>query len=160
MTADLATMTGIDAPTGLLIGGRWGTGRGGTLPVTDPSTEDVIAQVANATGEDALDAVAAAHDALAGWSARPPRERGECLRRAFDLMIDRTEALARLMVVENGKALRDARGEITYAAEFFRWYSEEAVRVPGTLATAPSGTNKIVVQHRPVGICVLVTPWN
>ena len=160
MTADLATMTGIDAPTGLLIGGRWGTGRGGTLPVTDPSTEDVIAQVANATGEDALDAVAAAHDALAGWSARPPRERGECLRRAFELMIDRTEALARLMVVENGKALRDARGEITYAAEFFRWYSEEAVRNTGSLGRAPSGANRIMVLRQPVGVSVLVTPWN
>ena len=160
MTADLATVTGIDAPTGLLIGGRWGTGRGGTLPVTDPSTEDVIAQVANATGEDALDAVAAAHDALAGWSARPPRERGECLRRAFELMIDRTEALARLMVVENGKALRDARGEITYAAEFFRWYSEEAVRNTGSLGPAPSGANRIMVLRQPVGVSVLVTPWN
>ena len=160
MTADLATITGLDAPTGLLIGGRWGTGRGGTLPVTDPSTEDVIAQVANATGEDALDAVAAAHDALAGWSARPPRERGECLRRAFELMIDRTEALARLMVVENGKALRDARGEITYAAEFFRWYSEEAVRNSGSLGLAPSGANRIMVLRQPVGVSVLVTPWN
>ena len=160
MTADLATITGIDTPTGLLIGGRWGTGRGGTLPVIDPSTEDVIAQVANATPEDALDAVAAAHDALAGWAARPPRERGECLRRAFELMIDRTEALARLMVVENGKALRDARGEITYAAEFFRWYSEEAVRNEGSLSLAPSGANRIMVLRQPVGVSVLVTPWN
>jgi succinate-semialdehyde dehydrogenase / glutarate-semialdehyde dehydrogenase len=160
VNADLATLTGIDAPTGLLIGGRWGTGRGGTLPVTDPSTEDVIAQVASATGEDALDAVAAAHDALAGWSARPPRERGECLRRAFELMIDRTEALARLMVVENGKALRDARGEVTYAAEFFRWYSEEAVRNEGSLGLAPAGANRIMVLRQPVGVSVLVTPWN
>ena len=99
MTADLATLTGIDIPTGLLIGGRWGSGRGGMLPVTDPATEDVIAEVASATPEDALEAVAAAHDALPGWSARPPRERGECLRRAFELMISRAEALARLMVV-------------------------------------------------------------
>ncbi len=160
MTADLATLTGIDAPTGLLIGGRWGTGRGGTLPVTDPATEDVIAEVASATPEDALDAVAAAHDALPGWAARPPRERGECLRRAFELMIDRTEALARLMVVENGKALKDARGEITYAAEFFRWYSEEAVRNEGALSLAPSGANRIMVLRQPVGVSVLVTPWN
>jgi succinate-semialdehyde dehydrogenase / glutarate-semialdehyde dehydrogenase len=160
VTADLATLTGIDAPTGLLIGGRWGTGRGGTLPVTDPATEDVIAEVASATPEDALDAVAAAHDALPGWAARPPRERGECLRRAFELMIDRTEALARLMVVENGKALKDARGEITYAAEFFRWYSEEAVRNEGALSLAPSGANRIMVLRQPVGVSVLVTPWN
>jgi succinate-semialdehyde dehydrogenase/glutarate-semialdehyde dehydrogenase len=160
VTADLATLTGIDAPTGLLIGGRWGDGRGGTLPVIDPATEDVIAQVASATPEDALDAVTAAHDALPGWAARPPRERGECLRRAFELMIDRTEPLARLMVVENGKALRDARGEITYAAEFFRWYSEEAVRNEGALSLAPSGANRIMVLRQPVGVSVLVTPWN
>ena len=160
MTADLATLTGIDIPTGLLIGGRWGSGRGVMLPVTDPATEDVIAEVASATPEDALEAVAAAHDALPGWSARPPRERGECLRRAFELMIDRTEALARLMVIENGKALRDARGEITYAAEFFRWYSEEAVRNEGSLGLAPSGANRIMVVRQPVGVSVLVTPWN
>jgi succinate-semialdehyde dehydrogenase/glutarate-semialdehyde dehydrogenase len=160
VTADLATLTGIDAPTGLLSGGRWGDGRGGTLPVIDPATEDVIAQVASATPEDALDAVTAAHDALPGWAARPPRERGECLRRAFELMIDRTEPLARLMVVENGKALRDARGEITYAAEFFRWYSEEAVRNEGALSLAPSGANRIMVLRQPVGVSVLVTPWN
>ena len=160
MTADLATLTGMDTPTGLLIGGRWGDGRGGTLLVIDPATEDVIAQVASATPEDALDAVTAAHDALPGWAARPPRERGECLRRAFELMVDRTEALARLMVVENGKALKDARGEITYAAEFFRWYSEEAVRNEGALSLAPSGANRIMVLRQPVGVSVLVTPWN
>jgi succinate-semialdehyde dehydrogenase / glutarate-semialdehyde dehydrogenase len=160
VTADLATLTGIDTPTGLLIGGHWGAGRGGTLGVIDPATEDVIAQVASATPEDALDAVSAAHDALPGWAARPPRERGECLRRAYELMIDRAEALARLMVVENGKALRDARGEIIYAAEFFRWYAEEAVRNEGSLGLAPSGANRILVQHQPVGVSVLVTPWN
>ena len=160
MTADLATLTGIDTPTGLLIGGRWSTGRGGTLPVVDPATEDVIAQVASATNQDALDAVTAAHDALPGWAARPPRERGECLRRAFELMTDRAEALARLMVVENGKALKDARGEISYAAEFFRWYSEEAVRNEGSLGLAPSGANRIMVLRQPVGVSVLVTPWN
>ena len=106
MTADLATITGIDAPTGLLIGGRWGPGRGGTLPVLDPATEDVIAQVASATPEGAVDGVAAAHDALPGWAARPPRERGECLRRAFELMIDRTEALARRVCATNPISLQ------------------------------------------------------
>ncbi len=160
MTADLATLTGIDAPTGLLIGGQWGTGRGGMLPVTDPATEDVIAQVASATPDDALEAVTAAHNALPGWAARPPRERGECLRRAYELMTGRAEALARLMVAENGKALKDARGEITYAAEFFRWYAEEAVRNDGSLSVAPSGANRIMVQRQPVGVSVLVTPWN
>jgi succinate-semialdehyde dehydrogenase/glutarate-semialdehyde dehydrogenase len=160
VTADLATLTGIDTPTGLLIGGQWTDGRGGSLPVTDPATEDVIAQVASGTPEDALEAVAAAYAALPGWAARPPRERGECLRRAYELMIARAEPLARLMVAENGKALKDARGEITYAAEFFRWYAEEAVRNEGSLSVAPSGANRIMVQRQPVGVSVLVTPWN
>ncbi len=160
MTADLATLTGIDTPTGLLIGGQWTDGRGGSLPVTDPATEDVIAQVASGTPEDALEAVAAAHAALPGWAARPPRERGECLRRAYELMIARAEPLARLMVAENGKALKDARGEIIYAAEFFRWYAEEAVRNEGSLSVAPSGANRIMTARQPVGVSVLVTPWN
>jgi succinate-semialdehyde dehydrogenase/glutarate-semialdehyde dehydrogenase len=160
VTADLATLTGIDTPTGLLIGGQWTDGRGGSLPVTDPATEEVIARVASGTPEDALEAVAAAYAALPGWAARPPRERGECLRRAYELMIARAEPLARLMVAENGKALKDARGEITYAAEFFRWYAEEAVRNEGSLSVAPSGANRIMVQRQPVGVSVLVTPWN
>src|SRR6266699_2865457 len=148
------------APTGLLIGGEWTSGRAGELPVIDPATEDPIAEVASATPEDAIDAVAAAHQALPGWAATPPRTRGECLRRAFELMIADAEPLARLMVMENGKALRDARAEITYAAEFFRWYAEEAVRIDGMVTTAPSGANRILVQRQPVGVSVLVTPWN
>ena len=160
MTADLEAITGIDVPTALLIGGQWTDGRGGVLPVVDPATEDAVAEVASASIEDALDAVTAAYDALPRWAATAPRERGECLRRAWELMIQRSDALARLMVVENGKALRDAKAEITYAAEFFRWYAEEAVRNEGALVTAPSGANRIMVQHQPVGVSVLVTPWN
>jgi len=160
VTADLATITGIDVPTELLIGGQWTGGRAGVVPVVDPATEDAIAEVASASTEDALDAVTAAADALPGWSRTPPRQRGECLRRAWELMIQRSEALAKLMVLENGKALRDAQAEITYAAEFFRWYAEEAVRIEGYLVTAPSGANRIMVQHQPVGVSVLVTPWN
>ena len=160
MTADLATITGIDAPTGLMIGGTWSPGGDGLLPVVDPATEDTVAEVASASTGDALNAVAAAYEALPGWAATPPRQRGECLRRTWELMTQRSEALARLMVVENGKALRDARSEITYAAEFFRWYGEEAVRNEGYLATAPSGANRILVEHQPVGVSVLVTPWN
>ncbi len=160
MTSDLETRTGIDAPTGLLIGGHWGSGSAGTLPVIDPATEEPVAEVANASPQDALEAVAAAAAALPGWAATPPRERGECLRRCWQLMNARAEALARLMVVENGKALRDARGEIIYAAEFFRWYAEEAVRIEGSLMTAPSGANRIMVTRQPVGVSVLVTPWN
>ncbi|HEY2284283.1 MAG TPA: NAD-dependent succinate-semialdehyde dehydrogenase, partial [Streptosporangiaceae bacterium] len=126
----------------------------------DPATEQPIAEVADASAEDALEAVGAAYDALPGWAARPPRERASCLHRAFELMMERAEPLARLMVAENGKALPDARGEITYAAEFFRWYAEEAVRNEGAFSTAPSGANKILVQHQPVGVSVLITPWN
>jgi succinate-semialdehyde dehydrogenase/glutarate-semialdehyde dehydrogenase len=104
--------------------------------------------------------VAAAYQALPAWAATPPRQRAECLRKAWALMIERSEAIARLMVLENGKALRDARGEVTYAAEFFRWYAEEAVRIDGAVATAPAGTNRIMVLRQPVGVSVLVTPWN
>jgi succinate-semialdehyde dehydrogenase / glutarate-semialdehyde dehydrogenase len=161
VTANLAALTGMDAPTGLLIGGEWTGGRGGRrLPVIDPATEDVLTEVADATTEDALDAVAAAHQALPAWSATPPRQRAECLRRAFEIMTERADALARLMVLENGKALRDARAEAVYSAEFFRWYAEEAVRMEGSVAIAPSGANRILVQLQPVGVSVLVTPWN
>jgi len=160
VTSDLATIVGIEAPTGLLIGGQWSSGRSGTLPVINPATEDAMSEVADASPEDALDAVGAAAEALPLWAARPPRERGECLRRAFELMMQRSEQLARLMVVENGKALRDARGEIAYAAEFFRWYSEEAVRIDGSISIAPAGTNRIMAIRQPVGVSYLITPWN
>jgi succinate-semialdehyde dehydrogenase/glutarate-semialdehyde dehydrogenase len=160
VTADLATMTGIDAPTGLLIGGEWSSGKAGLLRVLNPATEDLLAEVADASPEDALAAVDAAADALPKWTATPPRQRGECLRRAYELMTERAEQLARLMVLENGKALRDARGEILYAAEFFRWYAEEAVRIDGHLSTAPSGANRIMVLRQPVGVSYMITPWN
>jgi succinate-semialdehyde dehydrogenase / glutarate-semialdehyde dehydrogenase len=159
VTADLAAITGIQVPTGLFIGGEWAT-NGRTLGVIDPATEDTLVNIADGTPDDALAAVAAAYDALPGWAATPPRERAECLRRAWALMIERSEAIARLMVLENGKALRDARGEVTYAAEFFRWFAEEAVRIDGSVTRAPSGANRIMVVRQPVGVSVLVTPWN
>ncbi len=106
VTTDLAAIAGIEVPTGLLIGGQWSSGRAGTLPVLNPATEDVLTEVADASPEDALEAVGAAAEALPRWSATPPRERAECLRRAFELMTERSEQLARLMVLENGKALR------------------------------------------------------
>ncbi|HEY6479530.1 MAG TPA: aldehyde dehydrogenase family protein, partial [Streptosporangiaceae bacterium] len=160
MSSDVATIAGVDTPTRLLIGGQWSPGQQGVLPVINPATEEPIAEVADASTQDALDAVSAAAAALPGWAARAPRERGECLRRAYELMIERAEPLARLMVLENGKALPDARGEIAYAAEFFRWYAEEAVRIEGSFATSPSGANKILVTRQPVGVSVLITPWN
>jgi succinate-semialdehyde dehydrogenase / glutarate-semialdehyde dehydrogenase len=145
----------------LFIGGRpVPASDGGRFDVIDPATGDVFETVANGTVEDAISAVDSAAQAAPAWAATAPRERGEILRRAYQLMTESADELARLISRENGKALPDALGEVLYAAEFFRWYSEEAVRVPGTLATAPSGANKIVVQHKPVGICVLVTPWN
>jgi len=159
MTADLTALTGIEVPTDLLIGGDWVRG-GDRFPVLDPATEDSLAEVADGSVADALEAVTAAHDALPGWAATPPRQRSEILRRAWQLMTERAEPLARLMSAENGKALRDARAEATYAAEFFRWYAEEAVRIDGNLTRAPSGANRILVQRQPVGVSVLITPWN
>jgi succinate-semialdehyde dehydrogenase/glutarate-semialdehyde dehydrogenase len=125
-----------------------------------PATEEPLAEVADGTVSDALDAVSAAHAALPGWAATPPRQRAEVLRKAFELMTERSEQFARLMSAENGKSLRDARGEAVYAAEFFRWYAEEAVRIEGTLMRAPSGANRILTVHQPIGVSVLVTPWN
>jgi len=155
----ITELTGIDVPTGLLIGGEWAK-KSETFPVLDPATEEPLAEVADGTVSDALDAVSAAHDALPGWAATPPRQRAEVLRKAFELMTERSEQFARLMSAENGKSLRDARGEAVYAAEFFRWYAEEAVRIEGTLMRAPSGANRILTVRQPIGVSVLVTPWN
>ena len=155
----ISELTGIDVPTGLLIGGEWAKGSG-TFPVLDPATEEPLADVADGTAHDALDAVSAAQAALPGWAATPPRQRAEVLRKAFELMTARSEQFARLMSAENGKSLRDARGEAVYAAEFFRWYAEEAVRIEGTLMRAPSGANRILTLHQPIGVALLITPWN
>ena len=150
-----------DTPTDLFLGGKWvPASSGGRFDVYDPSTGDVIAAVADGTVEDAIAAVDAADAAAAGWAATAPRARAEVLRSAFELMTARKDELARLISLENGKALTDAAGEVAYAAEFFRWYSEEAVRAEGTVMTAPSGANRILVVQQPVGIAVLVTPWN
>jgi succinate-semialdehyde dehydrogenase / glutarate-semialdehyde dehydrogenase len=151
----------VGAPTQLLVGGQWvDASDGHTFEVSDPATGEVVAVVADASVQDGLAAVGAAAEALPRWSATPPRQRAEVLRRTFELMTERTDELARLIVRENGKALSDARGEVTYAAEFFRWFAEEAVRAGGDLQTAPSGTNRIMVLRQPIGVSVLVTPWN
>src|SRR3954469_18840350 len=150
-----------DLLTDLYIGGKaLPASDGGRFEVLDPATGQVVTTVADGTVEDALAAVGAAEDAAGQWAGTSPRDRAEVLRRAFELMTQRAEELAALITLENGKALRDARGEVAYAAEFFRWYAEEAVRATGTVQTAPSGTNRILVLQQPVGICVLVTPWN
>ncbi len=150
-----------DTPTDLFLGGKWvPASSGGRFDVHDPATGDVLASVADGTVEDAIAAVDAADAAAADWAATAPRQRAEILRRAFELMTARKGDLARLISLENGKALTDAAGEVAYAAEFFRWYSEEAVRAEGVVMTAPSGANRILVVQQPVGIAVLVTPWN
>jgi len=150
-----------DTPTDVFLGGKWvPASSGGRFDVYDPATGEVIASVADGSVEDAIAAVDAADAAAAEWAATAPRHRAEILRAAFELMTARKDELARLISLENGKALTDAAGEVAYAAEFFRWYSEEAVRAEGTVMTAPSGANRILVVQQPVGIAVLVTPWN
>jgi succinate-semialdehyde dehydrogenase/glutarate-semialdehyde dehydrogenase len=152
----------IDACTrGLFIGGQWQDSEGGRrIQVIDPSTETVLARIPDATLADAGAAVDAAAAAAGSWAATSPRKRSEILRRCFELMVERSESLAALISLENGKALRDARAEVAYAAEFFRWNAEEAVRITGDFGVAPSGTNRIIVDYQPIGISVLVTPWN
>ncbi len=145
----------------LYIGGAWRKGAGGErFDVMNPATEDILASVASAEIADADAALDAAQAAFADWAARKPRERSEILRRAFELMIARLDDFARLITLENGKAGADARGEAAYAAEFFRWFAEEAVRADGLITHAPSSGARIIVQHKPAGIAVLVTPWN
>ena len=147
--------------TNLYINGTWCEGsEGQRFDVINPADESVIASVASATVADAMDALAAAQTAFADWVARPPRERAEVLRRAFELMTARQEEFARLITLENGKARADAIGEVRYAAEFFRWFSEEAVRSHGSISHAPASGARIIVQHKPAGIAVLITPWN
>jgi succinate-semialdehyde dehydrogenase / glutarate-semialdehyde dehydrogenase len=148
-------------PTELFIAGRWrAAAAGGTLSVEDPATGEPLTQVADAQVGDALDALAAAADAQAEWAAHPPRERGEILRRAYEAIVEQTEDLALLMTLEMGKALAESRAEIGYAAEFFRWFSEEAVRVHGRYMVNTTGRGRILTMRQPVGPCVFITPWN
>jgi succinate-semialdehyde dehydrogenase/glutarate-semialdehyde dehydrogenase len=148
-------------PTGLYIGGAWRAATGGrTLPVVDPATEQVLTEIADATPEDAVAALDAACAVQEDWARHPPRARGEILGRAFAEIMDRQDELALLMTLEMGKPLAESRGEIAYAAEFFRWFAEEAVRIDGRFATAPDGKSKLLVMKQPVGPCLLITPWN
>jgi succinate-semialdehyde dehydrogenase/glutarate-semialdehyde dehydrogenase len=148
-------------PTELFINGRWRPASGGkTFDVEDPSTGKVLRAVADATAEDGVAALDAAVAAQAGWAEYPPRERGEILRRAYELMMRRQEDLALLMTLEMGKPVAESRGEIAYAAEFFRWFAEEPVRIDGGFATAPNGAGRVLVMRQPVGPSLLITPWN
>jgi succinate-semialdehyde dehydrogenase/glutarate-semialdehyde dehydrogenase len=147
------------APTGMLIGGTWITGAA-HLNVINPASLTSLAEVGDATIDEALSAVAAAHDAFPAWAATSSRQRSEVLRRAFEIMTAELEDCARLIVLENGKAWRDALGEATYAAEFFRWFAEEAVRVEGGFRAAPAGDKTIITTHQPMGVAYMITPWN
>ncbi|MEZ8007091.1 MAG: NAD-dependent succinate-semialdehyde dehydrogenase [Amylibacter sp.] len=147
--------------TDLYIDGAWQPGSDGQrFDVINPADETVIASVASATVDDAKAAINAAEKAFGEWAARTPRERSIVLRKAFDLMTERLHDFAKLITLENGKATADAMGEATYAAEFFRWFSEEAVRADGLIAHAPASGARIIVQQKPAGIAVLITPWN
>jgi len=145
----------------LYIGGQWRKASGGkTLSVEDPSTGQALAEVADATPEDALAALSAAAAAQPAWAASAPRERAEILRRAYELLLARVDELALVMTLEMGKALAESKAEITYAAEFLRWFSEEAVRIHGRYMTNTTGQGRILTMRQPVGPCVFVTPWN
>jgi succinate-semialdehyde dehydrogenase/glutarate-semialdehyde dehydrogenase len=148
-------------PTGLLIGGDWrAASSGATFDVEDPATGKVLVSIADAGPEDSLAALDAAAAAQAPWAAVAPRERGEILRRAFELVTARAEDFALLMTLEMGKPLAEARGEVAYGAEFLRWFSEEAVRASGRYSVSPDGKSRLLVQKKPVGPCLLITPWN
>ncbi|SEG69849.1 NAD-dependent succinate-semialdehyde dehydrogenase [Bosea lathyri] len=155
-TVDIASI-----PSDLFIDGQWlPAGSGKRIDVFNPSTEERLATIADASVEDGIAAVDAAARAAKDWARTAPRKRAQILLAAYNLMLEKADWLAELISIENGKALADARGEVIYAAEFFRWYAEEAVRINGDISIAPGGANRIIVQYQPVGVAVLVTPWN
>jgi len=143
----------------LYIDGKWVNGSS-TLAVIDPSDESIIANVQVSSDKECADAVDAADRAFKSWAKTAPRVRGEILRKAFEIMVAEADRLAEIVSRENGKVLTDAKGEILYAAEFFRWFSEEAVRINGEYRTSPSGDKKIIVTKQPIGVSLLITPWN
>jgi len=148
-------------PKRLYIGGEWRDASGGaTLAVEDPSTGETLAEVADATPDDSRAALDACVAVQAEWAAHPPRERGEILRRAWEGINERADELALVMTLEMGKPLAESKAEITYAAEFFRWFAEEAVRIEGRFATAPNGQGRLITMRQPVGPCYAITPWN
>ncbi|MGN6474279.1 MAG: NAD-dependent succinate-semialdehyde dehydrogenase [Mycobacteriales bacterium] len=148
-------------PKGLFIGGKWrDSSSGATLEVEDPSTEQALCAVADGTAEDATAALDAACDTADAWAATPPRDRGEILRGAFELMNERIDDLALLMTLEMGKPLSESRAEIAYAADFVRWFSEQAVRIDGRFSMNPSGAGRLLTMKQPIGPCLLITPWN
>ena len=148
-------------PTQLFIGGEWRDAAGGaTLGVEDPATGETLVEVADASPGDAKAALEACCAVQEQWAAHPPRERGEILRRAWEAINDRSDELALVMTLEMGKPLAESKAEIAYAAEFFRWFAEEAVRIDGRYGVAPNGKGRLLTLQQPVGPCVLITPWN
>jgi len=161
ITADTERSAVEKVPKQLYIGGEWRDGGGGaTLDVEDPSTGEALAAVADATEDDARAAMHAAAGMQEEWANHPPRERGEILRRAFEQIVARKDELALVMTLEMGKPLAESQAEVAYAAEFFRWFAEEAVRIEGRFATAPNGQGRLITMRQPVGPCYLITPWN
>jgi succinate-semialdehyde dehydrogenase/glutarate-semialdehyde dehydrogenase len=148
-------------PNQLFIGGEWRDASGGaTLAVEDPATGEALVEVADATPDDAVAALDACVAVQAEWASHPPRERGEILRRAFEQITARADELALVMTLEMGKPIAESKAEVTYAAEFFRWFAEEAVRIEGRFATAPNGQGRLITMRQPVGPCYAITPWN
>jgi succinate-semialdehyde dehydrogenase / glutarate-semialdehyde dehydrogenase len=152
----------VDAvPKKLYIGGEWRDGSAdGPIGVEDPSTEETIAEVADANASDASDALASCVEHQAEWQHTAPRDRGEVLRRAWELITERADDLALLMTLEMGKSIAESKAEITYASEFFRWFAEQSVRIDGRYSVAPNGAGRLLTMKQPVGPCVLITPWN
>src|SRR5579872_2375926 len=150
-----------NVPKELFIAGAWRPAEGGAwLAVEDPATGQTLCEIADGTPADAVAALSAADEAQAGWAARAPRERGEILRRAFELIVKRTDELATLMSLEMGKSLAESRGEVAYANDFLRWFSEEAVRIRGSYSLSPNGKARLLTMRQPVGPCLFITPWN
>src|SRR5690349_16177865 len=161
ITADKEKSVLQSVPTQLFIGGEWRDASGGdTLDVEDPSTGESLVAVADATPDAAKAALDACVAVQAEWAAHPPRERGEILRRSWELITERADDLALIMTLEMGKPLAESKAEIAYASEFFRWFAEEAVRIEGRFATAPNGVGRLITMKQPVGPCYAITPWN
>ncbi len=158
-TSEQALIEGIKKQ--LFIGGEWrDAAGGGTLAVEDPATGEILCEVADGQHDDALAALEAADKAQADWAKTAPRQRGEILRSAFEMIMERIDDLALLMTLEMGKPVADSKAEITYASEFFRWYSEQAVRIGGSYSISPDGNQRILTMKQPVGPCLMITPWN
>src|ERR671933_1726116 len=158
-SAEQAVLDGVK--TQLYIGGQWrDAGEGGTIPVEDPATGETIAEVADATAQDADAALGAAYETFQEFRNHPPRERGDILRRAYDLITERADDLALLMTLEMGKPVAESKAEIAYAANFFRWYAEEAVRIDGRYTVNETGKGRVLTLQQAVGPCLFITPWN